>query len=143
MPARLAAIPSTPAERGAGTGADWDTGRRDAERLEVMVARRATGATTGLGLGLAMPLNPISPKDGETKGAWAADGAAIGRTTLAAGTLGLATVAVIVAADAGRANEATMPPETAKTAEALAAGFAEREMAAEREDAGFSRMGAR
>ena len=49
-------------------------------------------------------------------------------------------VAVWVAADAGRANEATMPPETAKTAEALAAGFAEREIAAEREEAGFSRM---
>jgi hypothetical protein len=141
MPARLAAIPITPAERGAGTGADCDTGMRDAERLEVTVARRATGATTGLGL--ATPLNPISPKDGETKGAWAADGAAIGRITLVAGTLGLATVAVIVAADAGRANEATMPPETANTADALAAGFAEREMAAEREEAGFSRMGAR
>jgi len=141
MPAKLAAIPSTPAERGAGTGADWDTGRRDAERLEVMVARRATGAATGLGL--ATPLNPMSPKDGETKGAWAADGAAIGRTTLVAGALGLTTVAVWVAADAGRANEATMPPETANTAEALAAGFAEREIAAEREVAGFSRVGAR
>jgi len=36
-----------------------------------------------------------------------------------------------------------MPPETANTAEALAAGFAEREIAAEREEAGFSRMGTR
>jgi hypothetical protein len=143
MPARLAAIPITQAERGAGTGADWDTERRDAERLEVMVARRTTGAATGLGVGLATPLKPMSPKEGETNGAWAADGAAIGRTTLVAGTLGLATVAVIVAADAGRANEATMPPETAKTAEALAAGLAEREIADESEEAGFSRMGAR
>ena len=107
------------------------------------MARRATGAATGLGLGWSTPLNPISPKDGETKGAWAGDGAAIGRMTLVAGTLGLATVAVTVAADAGSANEATMPPETAKTAEAFAAGFAEREMADESEEAGFSRMGAR
>ena len=48
-----------------------------------------------------------------------------------------------MAADAGMANEATMPPETANTAEALAAGFAEREIAEERDKAGFSRMGAR
>jgi len=59
--------------------------------------------------------------------------------------LGLAVVCVAVAADAdaGRANEATMPPETANTADALAAGFAEREIAPEREEAGFSRMGTR
>jgi hypothetical protein len=57
--------------------------------------------------------------------------------------LGLATGVVYVAADAGRANEATMPPETANTAEALAAGFAEREIAVERDRAGFSRMGTR
>jgi hypothetical protein len=49
----------------------------------------------------------------------------------------------MVAADAGRANEAAMPPEMANTAEALAAGFAEREIADERDRAGFSRMGAR
>jgi hypothetical protein len=55
----------------------------------------------------------------------------------------LATGVVYVAADAGRANEATMPPETANTAEALAAGFAEREIAVERDRAGFSRIGAR
>jgi len=72
-----------------------------------------------------------------------ADGAAAGRTTVAAGALGLATWAVNVAADAGRANEATMPPETANTAEALAAGLAEREIADERDRAGFRRMGAR
>jgi len=47
------------------------------------------------------------------------------------------------AADAGRAKEATMPPETAITAEALAAGFAERETAAERDEAGFKRSGPR
>ena len=94
-------------------------------------------------MGLATPLNPMSPKDGEAKGACVADGAAAGRTTVAAGALGLATGVVYVAADAGRANEATMPPETANTADALAAGFAEREIAAERDRAGFSRIGAR
>ena len=78
-------------------GADRATGGLVAERLVLMVTREAvTGAWTsfGLGLGLAMPLNPMSPKDGETKGAWAADGAAIGSTTVAAVTLGLATEAV-------------------------------------------------
>ena len=45
-----------------------------------------------------------------------------------------------VAAEAGRAKEATMPPETANTAETLAAGFAVREIAAERDDAGFRRV---
>jgi hypothetical protein len=48
-----------------------------------------------------------------------------------------------VAAEAGRAKEATMPPEIAITAEALAAGFAEREIAVDSDDAGFKRPGAR
>ena len=48
-----------------------------------------------------------------------------------------------MAADAGSEKDATMPPETANTAEALAAGFAEREIAAESDRAGFNRMGAR
>ena len=47
------------------------------------------------------------------------------------------------AAEAGRAKEATMPPETAITADALAAGFAEREIADDRDEAGFKRCGAR
>jgi len=36
-----------------------------------------------------------------------------------------------------------MPPETTSTAEAFAAGFAEREIAVDRDDAGFRRPGAR
>ena len=96
----------------------------------------------GLGLGLTTPLKPMSPKDGETIGAFAADGAAIARAPVAGGVVVL-TPAVNGAAEAGRAKEATMPPETAITAEALAAGFAEREIAADRDRAGFKRVGAR
>ena len=114
-------------------------GGREAERLPLMVARE----TAATGLGWATPLKPMSPKDGETKGACAAVGAAIGRTWVAAGALGLARVGVNVAADAGMAKEATMPPETAITAEALAAGFAEREIAAESDEAGLRRIGTR
>jgi hypothetical protein len=82
------------------------------------------------------------PKDGETNGASAADGAAIAKAPITFGALGL-TVVVNGAADAGRAKEATMPDEMAITAEALAAGFAEREIAAERDVAGLRRFGAR
>ena len=46
----------------------------------------------------------MSPKDDETRGACAADGAAVGRTTVAAAASGLAMGAVCVAADAGKAN---------------------------------------
>jgi len=43
-------------------------------------------------------------------------------------------VTVGVAAEAGRVREATMAPEMTITAEALPAGFAEREIADEREE---------
>ena len=113
-----------------------DRSRRVAERLELMVVERTTG------FGLATPLKPISPNAGETSGAWAVDGAAMARTSVAAGALVLTGV-ISVAAEAGRAKEATMPPETTITAEALAAGFADREIAVDRDEAGFNRPGAR
>jgi hypothetical protein len=91
---------------------------------------------------LATPAKPMSPKAGETSGAWATDGAAIGRTSAATGPLGL-TWGAAVAAEAGRAKEATIPPETAMTAEALATGLAVREIAVDRDDAGFRRPGTR
>ena len=113
-----------------------DRSRRVAERLELMVVERTTG------FGLATPLKPMLPNAGEASGAWAADGAATARTSVAAGALVLTGV-VSVAAEAGRAKEATMPPETTITAEALAAGFADREIAVDRDEAGFKRPGAR
>ena len=116
---------------------------RVAERLTRVVerlTRSVVGRTTGFGL--ATPRKPMSPNAGETSGACATDGAAIGRTSAAAGVLGL-TGGVTVAAEAGRAKEATMPPETAITAEALAAGLADREIAVDRDEAGFRRPGAR
>ena len=113
-----------------------DRSGRVAERLELMVVVRTTG------FGLATPLKPISPYAGETSGAWAAEGAGIVRTSVAAGVLVLVG-GVNVSAEAGRAKEATMPPETTITAEALAAGFADREIAVDRDEAGFKRPGAR
>jgi len=113
-----------------------DRSRRVAERLELMVVERTTG------FGLATPLKPMLPNAGEASGAWAADGAGIARTSVAAGVLVLAC-GVNVSAEAGRAKEATMPPETTITAEALAAGFADREIAVDRDEAGFKRPGAR
>jgi len=94
------------------------------------------------GFGLSTPLKPMLPNAGETSGACAADGAAIARTSVAAGALALAGV-TSVAAEAGRAKEAAMPPETTITAEALAAGFAEREMAVDSDETGFKRPWAR
>ena len=126
-------MPSTPPEVGALTLCfALETGRRVAERLARSVVRgtatgSATGSATGLGLGLglATPLKPMFPKDGETIGAFAADGATIAKAPVAGGVV-VFTPVVNGAAEAGRAKEATMPPETAITAEALAAGFAER-----------------
>jgi hypothetical protein len=144
-------MPSTPAEAGAGTRTGWVvTGTREADRLTRLVVREtATGATTGetatgatTGWGLATPLNPTFPKDGETNGACAAEGAASASAPVTFGALAL-TAVVNGAADAGRAKEATMPPETASTAEALAAGFAVREIAADRDNAGLRRFGPR
>jgi len=118
------------------------TGTRAAERLARSAVRETVWrGATGLGLGLSTPLKPIFPKDGETNGASVADGAAIAKAPITFGALGLTVVNG--AADAGRAKEATMPDETAITADALAAGFAEREIAAERDVAGFRRFGAR
>src|SRR5665647_1096354 len=101
-----------------------------------MVVERTTA------FGLATPLKPISPNAGETSGACAADGAGIARTSVAAGVLVLAC-GVKVSAEAGRAKEAAMTPETTITAEALAAGFTDREIAVDRDEAGFNRSGAR
>jgi hypothetical protein len=84
----------------------------------------------------------MSPNAGETNGALATEGAAIGRTSAATLPLGL-TCGAAVAAEAGSAKEATIPPETAITAEALAAGLAVREIAVDRDDAGFRRPGTR
>ena len=134
---------STPAE--AGAGATSASGTRVAERLELTVAERTGAERTGAertGFGLSTPLKPMLPNSGEASGAWATDGAATARTSVAAGALVLTGV-VSVAAEAGRAKEATMPPETTITAEALAAGFADREIAVDRDEAGFKRSGAR
>src|SRR5680860_924356 len=90
------------------------------------------------GFGLSTPLKPMFPNAGETRGACAADGAATARTSVAAGALAVAGV-TSVAAEAGRAKEAAMPPETTITAEALAAGLAEREMAVDSDETGFKR----
>jgi len=109
-------------------------GTRVAERLELVVVRT--------GFGLSTPLKPMFPNAGETSGACLADGAATARTSVAAGALALAGV-TNVAAEAGRAKEAAMPPETTITAEALAAGFAERETAVDSDETGFKRPWAR
>jgi len=147
-------MPSTPPEVGAGALCfALETGRRVAERLARSVVRGtsvvretttggATGLGLGLGLGLTTPLKPMFPNDGEIDGAFAADGATIARAPIAGGVV-VFTPAVNGAAEAGRAKEATMPPDTAITAEALAAGFAEREIAADRDRAGFKRVGTR
>ena len=143
MPARLAAMPITPAERGAGTRTtDLVAGTREAERLARSIVREEATWAFATRACLATPRNPMFPNDGEANGACAADGAAIARVSVTVGIVVLATV-VNGAADAGRAKEATMPPETAITAEALAAGLAVRPMAAEREDAVFKRCGPR
>ena len=134
MPARLAAMPSTPAVEGAG--AMLVSGARVAERLELRVVVRTAG------FGLSTPLKPMFPTAGGTNGACAADGAARAWTPTAADALAFTTTAR-VAAEAGRAKEAAMPPEMTSTAEALAAGFAEREIAVDRDEAGFRRPGAR
>jgi len=82
------------------------------------------------------------PKDGATSGACGIEGASSARAPVTAGALGL-TLSVREAAEAGRAKVATMPPEMTIAAEALAAGFADRVIAVERDDAGFRRVGAR
>src|SRR5674476_1074007 len=130
MPARLAAMPRTPPARGAcGVGA------RVIERLTVTGAGRATtgaGRATGAGagLGLTTPVKPMFPKVWGASGAWAGAGAA----TATASATGAMALVVGVSAAAGRARAATMAPENTITAEALLAGFAEREIADENDD---------
>src|SRR5450759_538040 len=146
MPARLAAMPRTPPARGAcGDGA------RVIERLTVTGAGRATTgagrATTGAGratgagagLGLTTPVKPMFPKVWGASGAWAGAGAA----TATARATGSMALVVGVSAAACRARAATMAPENTITAEALLAGFAEREIADENDDPELTECGAR
>src|SRR6476661_231940 len=107
-------MPSTPA---AGEGRLIAT--RSVLRLTVSTAR-CTGAAFG-----AVASKPTSPKDGAT-GAAAVLGAET--ATVPGALVGVAASGACVAgaAEAGMLNEATRPPETARTAEALAAGWPER-----------------
>ena len=81
------------------------------------------------------------PKVRGTSGAWAAAGGATATAT-ATGAVAVGLTAG-VAAEAGRVREATMAPEMMITAEALPAGFAEREIADERDEAELKWLGAR
>ena len=138
---------------GAGAGVRWvevaETGARLAERLTVTSLLWTTarfGATAfGFGLALTTPTKAIVPKVSGTSGAWAADGFATstaGERERATGAAAF-TAPVSVAAEAGRAREATMAPEIAMTAEVLVAGAAVSEMADAKDDAGLSGLGAR
>src|SRR5665648_215789 len=128
MPARLAAMPRMPVEPVCGSAT------RVAERLTRSVVIR-----TGTGFGLATPRKLIIPNVRGTIGAWAADGV----STATARAAGAVALTVGVPAEAGSAREATMAPEMTITAEALLAGLAEREIAAERDDAALEGLGAR
>src|SRR5664279_1666597 len=81
------------------------------------------------------------PKVRGTNGAWAADGGATATAT--ATGAGAVSLMVGVAAEAGSVREATMAPEITITAEALLAGFAECEIADERDEAELKGLGAR
>src|SRR5664279_3469778 len=137
MPARLAAMPTTPLERGAGTG----SAIRVVERLtRIAVALASTGGATRA---LTTPVKPIVPKVPVAIGAWAAEGAATATATEMDVVLVVFTDLPGVAAEAGRASEATMAPEMTITAEALLAGIAEREMAEESDGAELTGLAAR
>ena len=118
-------MPTTPLERGAGTRSVI----RVVERLaRIAVALASTGGATR---GLTTPVKPIFPKVRVAIGAWAAEGAATATATEMDAVLVVFADLPDVAAEAGRASEATMAPEMTITAEALLAGIAEREMAEE------------
>ena len=80
---------------------------------------------------MTTPVKPIVPKLRVAIGAWAAEGAATTTATEMDVVLVVPAHLLGVAAEAGRASEATMAPEMTITAEALLAGIAEREMAEE------------
>src|ERR1035437_124252 len=115
MPARLAAMPRTPPalEDGATTGAFCvgvdvaEIGARVVERLTGTTAR-LTMTGVSFGLGLTTPVKPMVPKVLGTKGAWAAEGAATVTVTASATGAMVLTWTAGVAAEAGRAREATM-----------------------------------
>src|SRR5689334_15895719 len=132
MPVRLAAMPRMPEDAGRSCVAPGSlpppafTGlvrRLDRLGWSAAPARSAETACsvsttgTGLGFGLTTPSKPISPNRGETTAA--REGTAVETATAsgAGATAGTAGTAAGLAcdvsgdADAGRANEATSPPE--------------------------------
>src|SRR5450759_1297238 len=127
-------MPRRPLKLGAGVSRGRET--RVAERLARSAVIRA-----GRGSGLSTPANPISPNVRGTSGAWAEEGAATA-TLRAAGAVVL-TLMRGVAAEAGRAREATMAPDITMTAEVLLAGMAVCEIADEKDEAGLKAFGAR
>jgi hypothetical protein len=112
------------------------------DRLTTTAACWTTGAGAGLGLGLGLttPVKPMLPKVCGTSGAWAAEGAA---TATATAREAGAIFVMGVAAEAGRAREATMAPDMTNTAETLLAGLAEREKLDEKDGAELKWLGAR
>src|SRR5664279_3269136 len=109
MPARLAAMPSTPLAAGACEVAGAfcvgvEMAERVIERLTAAMVRWLILGTTGLGLGLGLttPVKPMFPKVSGASGAWAATGIA----TAAAWAMGAAALTLVVtgAAVAGRAS---------------------------------------
>src|SRR5450631_2516286 len=131
MPARLAAMPRTPAERGAGTGG---RATRVAERLT-----RSDVLRPRAGWGVPPPLNVMLPNTAGARGAWAAEGA----TATTPRATCVVVLGVGAVAEAGSASEAAMAPDITITAETLVAGIAEREIAAVKEEAELGAPNAR
>ena len=108
-------------------------------RSDVSATTRTTGL--GLGFGLAVAEKPMTPKalvaaGAAASGTWTATGAAV------VARLG-AEAGAALAAEAGRANEATRPPEAAMTAEVLTAGCAALATMLDSSVTGLKRPGAR
>src|SRR6478609_7702101 len=162
MPVRLAAMPRTPDDGlccdapeslplSAATGLvrrlerlGWSAAM--ARSTETACSTSTTGTGFGLGLGLTTPSKPIAPNRGETTAA--REGTAVETATAssagaAAGAAAGLACGVSGDADAGRLNEATSPPETASTAEALPIGLVERDSADESAETGLGAPGAR
>ena len=133
MPARLAAMPRTPAERGAG-GGGGGSAIRVAERLDRSVVVR-----TGTGLAVSAPLKLIVPNSWGARGACAAEGV----LTVTPRATAMLPRLVGAVAEAGRASEAAIAPDMTITADTLVAGTAEREIAAVRDEAGLGAPAAR
>src|SRR6476661_3519931 len=141
MPAYWAAMPRMPPTAGLET-----TGAvRWVDRLAAWGARSGTATTTGFGLGLgfglAVALKPMTPKASATWGAAAfgactATGAAAVEAPLVAGR-------AAGAAEAGRAKEATRPPDAAMTAVVFTAGWADFAAMPASSETGLKRPGAR